>query len=211
MEEKLKQLNNLILIFDIDGIITNPEMRFREYRDKMLGISDDKSKTFFTNEFIKCEVGKADLKEEIRPYLENWGWGKSVDKFLDLWFSIESSIDVDAIEYIKNLRKQGIKCYAATNQEIYRTEYMRNVMELDKVFDKIFSSAEIGYMKPNFEFFDYINKNINPEDEYKILFWDDDEKNVKGAKNAGWEAFDFVSLDDIKSKLEKLWKKKYDN
>ena len=59
-------------------------MRFREYRDKILGISDSESKLFFTNEFIQCELGRADLKEEVESYLENWGWTKGVNEFLDL-------------------------------------------------------------------------------------------------------------------------------
>jgi len=37
----------------------------------------------FKNEFQPCLVGEADLKEQINPYLEKWGWKKSVDDFLE--------------------------------------------------------------------------------------------------------------------------------
>jgi putative hydrolase of the HAD superfamily len=62
-------------------------------------------------------IGKADLKEVVRPFLKEWGWEKSVEDFLDYWFKSEHKIDEELVDYIQELRKKGVNCYLVTNQK----------------------------------------------------------------------------------------------
>ncbi|GHO49401.1 hypothetical protein [Ktedonospora formicarum] len=49
-------------------------------------ITEEMTKEFFITKFSACVIGKADLKEEIAPFLRKWNWSGSVDGFLHYWF-----------------------------------------------------------------------------------------------------------------------------
>jgi len=132
------------IIFDSDGM-TNCAEKFSIRFSRDFNIPYEQVLPFFLNEFKGCLVGKADLKEVIKPYLVKWGWQKSVDELLDYWFTGEVNVDARVMETIEKLKQQKIKCYLATNQEKYRTDYMVEQMNYKNIFHGIFSSAEIGF------------------------------------------------------------------
>lgn len=192
------------IIFDTDGMVVITDMFSVKYCEEYKVPYED-ILPFFKNEFQPCLVGKADLKEQIKPYLEKWGWKKSVEDFLEYWFKAEHNIDQRVLEVIEKLKKSGIKCYLATNQEKYRTEYLRNQMGFDKIFDRIFSSADIGYKKPQLEFFDKVVAEIDLN-KGEVQFWDDTEKNVLGAKDFGLDARQYKGFEDFETEMANLLK-----
>ncbi|OGG13791.1 hypothetical protein A2773_01555 [Candidatus Gottesmanbacteria bacterium RIFCSPHIGHO2_01_FULL_39_10] len=189
------------IIFDADGVLINGEM-FSIQLARDYGISTEITLPFFTGEFKDCLIGKADLKEVLPKHLKEWGWEKSVDDFLDYWFKSEHNIDLDLTQFINELRKKGIKCYLATNQEKYRVEYMLNKMEFSKVFDKIFASAHLGHKKPTFEFYAKVMDDLEGIDKKEVLFWDDTLENVNAAKEFGINAELYSTFQDFKAKME---------
>ena len=192
------------VIFDTDGMVVITDMFSVKYCDEYK-IPYENILPFFKNEFQPCLIGKADLKEQIKPYLDKWGWEKSIEEFLEYWFQAEHHIDQRVIKTISQLRKSGIKCYLATNQEIYRTNYLKNEMGFKTVFDQIFSSAEIGFKKPQVEFFNVVIKEIGL-DRNEIQFWDDTQKNVLAAKEAGFDAHLYTKFEEFKSEMDDLLK-----
>ena len=180
------------IVLDADGVIINKPDMFSVQYQKEFGISNDVMLPFFKGRFQDCLVGKADLKEELEPLLKKWAWPGLVEELLDYWFKSEHYIDEKIVAEIARLKRMGIKCYLGTDQEKYRTEYIRKNMGLEKIFDKIYSSAEMGYKKPDKEFFEIITndlknkENIQPEE---IMFWDDDEKNVMAGRELGWRSY----------------------
>lgn len=190
------------IIFDTDGMTVNSEMFSVQY-NKDYGVPMDSLLPFFKNEFQPCLVGKADLKKEIENYLPTWGWKDSVDKFLNYWFDAENHVDKRIVEAIEKIKESGIRCYLATNQEKYRTQYLRNEMGFSKIFDKVFSSAEVGYKKPQLEFFEYILNDIGLNKD-EVQFWDDTEKNIQGAKEFGFDAQLYQNFEGFAANLNKL-------
>lgn len=71
---------------------------------------------------------------------------------------------------------------------------------LDKYFNKIFISDEIGYRKPQKELFDYVLKDINKNKEDCIMIGDSEKSDIKGAINAGLESI-YISFKGEKSSL----------
>jgi len=142
---------------------------------------------FFEGDFQKCVVGQSDLIEEIKPWLTKWKWKGTAEEFLQAWFKAEHRIDERVVDAIKDLKKSGIRCSLATKQEKYRMQYMKKQMG----FDDIFASADIGYKKPEKEYYEFIldemnNKhNIYPQE---IMFFDDAQENVDVAKKLGIDA-----------------------
>ncbi len=193
------------IIFDSDGMVT-PSKRFSDDLEAKFGISLQKSILFFKNEFQKCLIGEADLKEEFQKYLKKWECDKSVDFLIKYWFESQKDCDAQVLLKIKELQSMGIKCYLATNQEKYRTEYMKNEMGFEDIFDEIFSSAEIGLKKPDQTFFEYIYKKINKNNIFKneIMFWDDEPKHIEQANKYGFNSFVYKNFIDFKDILNKF-------
>lgn len=188
------------ILFDADGVMVNAEQFSSQY-EKDFGVSIDETKDFFTGVFQDCLVGKADIKQELPPYLEKWGWKKSVEDFLQYWFRAEHNIDQDLISYVGDLRKNGIICCLGTNQESARTQYMIEKMEFGNAFDKIYSSAAIGAKKPQTEFFQHILNDLKlpPGD---LMFWDDTFGHIAVARSMGIHAFQYQSYAQFRERMD---------
>jgi len=188
------------IIFDSDGVITNAEM-FSVQLQKQYQINASKLLSFFNGIFKQCVIGKADLKEELAKYIKLWGWQGTVDELTDFWFKSEHKIDESVIEYIDELKKEGVRCYMATNQEKYRAQYLTNEMGFGKLFKKIFFSGYLGCKKPERKFFEIVFDEINKDGNLskgEILFCDDDQENVDGAQKFGFVSYLYKNLDDLK-------------
>ena len=188
------------VLFDADGVIVNAEMFSVQYQREH-GITNEEMLPFYTGVFQECLIGKADLKEVIEKWLIKWKWEGTIDEFLEAWFKAEHKIDERIIEVIKSLQAEGIKCFLITNQEEHRTQYMKKQMGFEKIFDGIFSSAEIGYKKPEKEFYEYILNNLKNKHKVsseEIIFFDDEQENVDGAKILGIGAYLYEGFKEFK-------------
>lgn len=188
------------MLFDADGVIINSKM-FVEYLEKDFNISRTQTENFFREKFYDCLVGKADLKTELEPYLIEWGWKNSVDDFLEYWFKAEHQIDEALVNRIQALRKLGIKCFVATNQEKHRAQYMLDKMAFSSSFDSLFSSADIGYRKPSIDFFDKMFQKLKPISKEEVLFWDDTIENVRAASDYGFLAEHYTTFENFDRSL----------
>ena len=182
------------VLFDVDGVLSAHEP-FRERLARDHGIAADITVPFFRGPFRDCLVGKADLKEQLFPYLKQWGWQHTVDDFLSYWFIAEHRPNLPLLQVAQQLRQYGIPCYLATNQERYRTEYILQEMGFATHFDGAFSSAYTGYMKPQVEFFHHILHKLAHVKADEILFWDDTLENIIVAKEVGLHAEHYRDFD----------------
>lgn len=190
----------LTLVFDADGVVIDPPHRFMVYQEQVLKVPPESSREFFRGVFLDCIVGRADLKEEIAPFLPRWGWEGSVEDFLQRWFDEENHINHRLVQMIQDLRKQGYYCAIATNQEKYRLRYMRDHMGFADLFDAVFGSADVGAMKPNAGFYRQVTDGLGV-DPGSVLFWDDSIANVEGARAFGWRAEHYTGIESFTRSL----------
>lgn len=188
------------VLFDADGVIILPN-HFADYLKQELDVTRAITQEFFGGPFLDCLVGKADLKETIKPFLPRWGWQGSVEAFLQWWFEVENAVDPRMVNVVATLRMRGIICGLATNQEYYRIEYMKAEMGFADTFDVIFSSAELGARKHEPIFYERATKRLALR-PHEILFWDDTRGNVEIARNYGWHAEHFVSFEWFQQTLQ---------
>lgn len=185
-----------VVLFDVDGVIANGE-GWHVYLERDHGITTEQLSPFFAEKFTSCLLGVADLKDALASYLPQWGWQQSTDAFLDYWFTCEHVVDQPLIDYVQSLRQRGLPCYLATQQEKYRTRYIASEMGLARSFDGIFSSANLGYLKSEPDFFAAIMRHLPAIDTSEVLFWDDTARNVQVARASGLHAelyTDFASF-----------------
>jgi putative hydrolase of the HAD superfamily len=173
-------------LFDADGVVIRANTFSVQYQADF-NIDPNIMQPFFEGPFQDCLVGRADLKTVVAPYLEAWEWKGGVDEFLAYWFKAEHVIDERLVAFIRERRAAGCRCYLATNQERYRTEYMRSAMGFAELFDRVFSSAEIGVKKPEPAFYlavldEFKQAGIKPKDVFHI---DDSAANIEAAAALG--------------------------
>lgn len=192
------------ILFDADGVLVHADM-FSRVLEERYGIKHEQTQSFYRGIFKEALAGNRDLKEIIEPYLKEWGWPKTTDDFLHEWFEYEHVLDEDIIEYIQKLRAKGVHCYVATNQEKYRAQYMIDKMGFGNSFEKLFASAHLGVLKPDQPYYQKILEDIDAK-KNEVLFWDDSEENIVGAKKFGIHAEYFDSFDQFK----KIMKEKYE-
>lgn len=193
-----------VIIFDADEVVVVGKRRFSKAFSEKHNVPIEKMLPFFNGIFQDCLVGNNDLKKVIIPYLEKWGWDKGVEALLDYWFSLESATDEGLIKYIKQLRKKGVLCFLATNNEKHRFQYMLDVMGLKDVFDKTYASAHLGHKKPDLKFFEKIYKELKNVKKSEILFVDDSRTNVKAAEDFGIYGEIYTSLTNLKKRISLL-------
>lgn len=189
------------VIFDADGVLINGKL-FSEHLENDYGITRDITAPFFTTILPECVIGKKDLKQELPPYLKEWGWKQSVDDFITYWHKSEHNIDLKLVEYIQTLRKQGIVCSLATNQTKYRFSYMLNEMGFEKSFDRVYASAHLGFRKPDLLFYQKVIEDLAVDNKEDVLFWDDSIENVEAAKQYGIHAEIYTTYEDFILKMD---------
>ncbi|MBT5022473.1 HAD-IA family hydrolase [Candidatus Woesearchaeota archaeon] len=187
------------VLFDTDGVIVCYGEMFSERISRENNINSEDIAPFFKEIFVpKCMIGQADLKEEVVSWLPRWKWEGDVDSLLKYWFDSEKKINNDVKELIVKLRKSGVKCYLATNQDKYRTEYLRNEMGFGKLFDGIFSSAYLGCKKPSQDFYSEVYNELGESfSKDEILYIDDEEKNVNAGLEFGFKVVLFKNISDL--------------
>jgi putative hydrolase of the HAD superfamily len=197
-------MNIKAILFDADGVVINSPSFFSLQYQQEFDVPEEVMTPFFKGRFQECLVGKADLKEELKPLLKDWKWNRSVDDLLLWWFKSEHYVDERIVHEIEELKKRNFICCFATNQEKYRVEYMKKEMGFEKLFDKVFSSAEIGYKKKGPEFFKFVLdyfKNNYQISANEILYFDDEQENIDAATSLGINGVLYSNFDNFSSQI----------
>jgi putative hydrolase of the HAD superfamily len=182
-------------VFDADGVVCIGQ-NFSVALEKQHHICRDQLAAFFMGPFVECILGRRDLKKAIADYAVEWGWRGSVDELLTFWFEQEHVLCSRALACVRALRRRGHLCVLGTNQEAHRAAYLREQMGLAEEFDFIFPSCEIGVAKPTLEFFRSIQERLKLQPADLCLI-DDSDRNITGARTAGWSAIWYRSTADI--------------
>jgi putative hydrolase of the HAD superfamily len=181
-----------IILFDCDGVIC-PPMRFAKVLKDDFDITPEMTREFFTEKFAPAGKGQITVEEILPHYLNQWGWKSSIDDFLNLWVISERDPDPERIRLVQELRTKGYRCCLATNQESNRANFMRNEMKFTEIFDELFISSEIGFMKPEPEFYVSVSERLEA-DASKIYFIDDQQHYLDAAAKHGWNTHLFSNV-----------------
>lgn len=205
-------MNKKAILFDVDGVIIRGEL-FGVHFQREHGISAAEMRPFYTGVFQDCLTGKADLKEVLTPWLEKWKWTGTPDEFMQAWFDYETVVDQKILDFVRSLQEKAIKCYLATNQEKYRTQYLRDTMGFEKIFDGVFSSADIGSKKPDADFYEFVCSTLEKEgiNRSEIVYTDDSASCVESAKALGIESFTYTEFSAFQAYLTQFIETEFKN
>ncbi|WP_314011054.1 YjjG family noncanonical pyrimidine nucleotidase [Pseudostreptobacillus hongkongensis] len=89
-----------------------------------------------------------------------------------------------AIELLDKLKNEGLKIYALTNGITNIQKNRLKNSKIEKYFDKVYISEEIGYQKPYIPFYNHIEKDIKGFEKSKsIMIGDSLSADIQGAIN----------------------------
>ncbi len=192
-------MDDFVAVFDADAVFLR-STRPADYLETRYGITREKLGSFFAKN-ARCLEGKADTKTILAPFLEQWGIGESVEEFLAEAFFSGSGIDPAVAEIVAELRKRGITCCLATNQDKHRMAHLDDHLQIREYFDQVFVSCEMGMKKPEHGFYQAIQAHFP---ESKLAFWDDQPSNVAAAMKCGWTAFVYTEAAQMRSEIDQL-------
>ena len=173
------------VLFDADGVIQTTRPDFIPRLKALVGTRHQDADRFVGEIFAvekPCLTGEADFAVELADLLNRWQVESSVDDVISGWHSIEPISPVT--DLIRNLRLNGTLCCLATNQQQYRASFMKTTLRYESLFERQFYSHEMGVVKPDIRYFQYILSAISLP-AAQTLFIDDNESNVEAARSLG--------------------------
>ena len=190
MKTPLLDLGNVILRVDFEGFFL-----WLSKRSKL--ISADEIKKFLTSslwaEYEFGTISKQDFIERARKLFQaDFTDAEFEEQYCNIFPGIVPGMDL----VLSEMAEAGpVYCLSNTN-EMHQKKFMRDFVLLEKV-TKIFASHEIHKRKPYPGVYqDVVNEiGIKPKD---VIFFDDLQKNIDGAKKAGLEAHLFQSAESTR-------------
>jgi putative hydrolase of the HAD superfamily len=180
------------VLFDADGVIQSRPGGWRGTLDRALGFEG--SCADFLKDVYAAEVpslaGGQNFADSLSDLLAKWACRASLNDALRVWTTITCQTPV--LDVVERLRREGVLCCIASNQEPYKATYMSQVLGYAELFDKEFYSCHLGRVKPSADYFQAILDDIALAPGH-VLFIDDQERNVDGAMEVGMQGAVFNS------------------
>jgi HAD superfamily hydrolase (TIGR01509 family) len=193
------------ITFDLDGVyFINGKTNFVKNL-AILGVSEkDVSEVFFKSDKMNCEYksGMISDKEYWSWALEEWGLNISVEAIIELLIDgYETNEQV--VDVVKNVRRRGYKTLVCTNNFPARINGLEQKFGFLDKFDATAISYEIGETKPSVEIFEELINRSGVEAS-EIVFADDDESKLSGARALGIQTFIYTGFDSFLDSLRSL-------
>ena len=190
------------LLWDIDGTVLNflaseayaIRALFKKYN---LGVCDDEMLATYSsintkywkmlerNELTKPEI----LIGRFREFFELIGADVSIAERFNLDYQVTLGDHIEFVDNAKELllsQKGKYVLAAVTNGTKLAQEKKLRLSGLDKIFDHIFISENIGFEKPNKGFFDHVFASLGITDKSEALIIGDSlTGDIKGGFNSG--------------------------
>ncbi len=188
----LKEKKNVI--FDLGNVVVDIDLNITFQRFEKLGfvIDDNFLKKYHEIRIFKdFEEGRATPFEFTSELLKKMKSGVTHEDVVDAWNSLLGDYNAERISAILDLR-QSHKVFLLSNTNSLHIDSCANrvpiVGTLDKLFDKVYYSHEMGMSKPNHIIFETVLSDANIKAE-ETLYLDDSSANVEAARNLGIESW----------------------
>ncbi len=129
----------------------------------------------------------------------------NIEYYLELWFNLYTKVtnfSYEMAEIVERLHKAGYTVSLMSNTyDIHaKSNELRGFYD---IFDNVFLSNEIGYIKPDMEKYKYVLKKLDTKPK-KCVFIDDKLANLIPAHQLGIIVIRFESLEKFKDTLKEI-------
>lgn len=169
-------------IFDCFDVICSPVLN-GWYKNNCLekGFIDNNLESIF-REF---DLGKIS-EEDILQYFLSYDVVNSTKEELRNDIDSYLRLDYHLCDIIKKLKNYGFKIILLSNANsaFFKRKIYTEFVNFKDLFDEIIISSEVGMIKPNKDIYLYTLDKINMQSK-DVLFVDDSQKNIDGARVVG--------------------------
>lgn len=148
-------------------------------------------------DFERGKISEKDFIEQMLHWLEH---KITAEQFIRYWSSI-FSLNTDVISLLPKL-KEKYKLYLLSNTNSIHQKYGYQHYDFLRIFDKLFLSHEVGYVKPEEGIYRAVeNFSGLPSEEH--IFIDDIAEYVEAAKQLGWDGIQFTGYENLLEEFHK--------
>lgn len=191
------------IVFDLGQVIVPFDYKFfvEKVNKHKPSIGEKFLELYKANYQIHKDFEKGKIPEEIfisrmLGFLDNVIDGETFCKY---WSDI-FTVDEKMLSLLPDLKKH-FKLFVISNTNSIHKKYGFEHYEFLKLFDQLFLSHEVGFIKPEKEIFQAVEKVSGfPSEEH--IFIDDILEYVNAAKNLGWDGIHFLGYDDLVKNLK---------
>lgn len=195
-----------VLLFDLGGVLIEVDFQraFRAWQPLSAFSFPEICERFaFDDEYARHERGEIGAGEYFEHICRKLSLRREYGLVETGWNSIYVG-DIPETVAMVSAARALIPCYAFTNTNAtHQIAWTAQFPQITKLFDKVFSSHEIGSRKPERAAFEHIARVLDVPLN-SILFFDDLPENVEGAKAADLQAVLVRSPGDVRAKLEEI-------
>lgn len=192
-----------IFLFDLGNVLAKSLDDYGLYNKLNCKISYDEFLQYWwsDNLVIKAHMGLISDDEHVESLLKFCKSDLSINQFYEIYNNLDSSLYDDTIEIINKLKNNGYKVGLLSNLRLM--DYKRYEQKIKKInFDYIFLSYEMKCLKPSSNIYLKVIDTLKCDAD-NIIFFDDNEKNVHGAKQLGINAYQ-VTGKNIKEFFDRI-------
>lgn len=179
-------------MFDLGGVLV--KYNYNQLADRLCAITkgdrESINRLFAFESLYPVESGKISSRDFYSRYVKKALPGFSYDDLIDA-FAEHFVPNIPVVELVRKLKQRWREVYILSNlAEFQKIAVEKRIPGLFDLFDKRFLSYELGYYKPEPEIYIEAIRQIGAVPD-KIVFFDDLDTNVEGARNAGIYAIKF--------------------
>lgn len=199
--EKTFVLKNLLDMIETDLNISIPRDENSYIRKVKRGLSSGRITTqeFLQKLFVKYYYPFQKTDGALPPKKVN------VEYYVELWFDLYSQVtnlSLDMAEIIERLHQADytVSLMSNTHDIHAKSNFLKGFYD---IFDNVFLSNEIGFIKPEMDKYKYVLKKLDTKPK-KCVFIDDKIQNLVPARDLGIIVIRFESFEKFKNQLNEL-------
>jgi putative hydrolase of the HAD superfamily len=177
------------LLIDADGVIQHMNVPWQDAFARLLGTDNPTEVHRFTTDIWAAEAAgmthAGGFMNELSQTLKSWNLAEKLEHVVAAMQNIRTY--EDNMSVVQSIRRKGIGCYLASNQEAGRARHMSERLNYKSLFDREIYSCFLGVAKPSVRFFEQALSVVGT-DAVSTLFLDDKPENVEAARKAGLHA-----------------------
>ncbi|MEN8199566.1 MAG: HAD-IA family hydrolase [Thermodesulfobacteriota bacterium] len=190
------------ICFDLDGVFFT-EDSFPRFKQTVAELTeypqlvDDVFHGSVMNNFKMNNINEGEYWDYARDTLEITLTNEEISKILRKSYSV----DQDILDYVCKVKDTGYKTCLCSNNFVTRINELEKEFAFLKYFDIQIFSFDVGVLKPHVNIFKALVEQ-SKVDVSEIVYSDDRESKLDGAKELGIHTFIFKNIEQFKHTLE---------
>ncbi len=195
-----------IVVFDYGEVISvEPSAADRAEIVRLAGIQPEVFWAAYWRHRVGFDHGTFTATEYWRAIEDEIGASWSADRRHELWLADFRSwlhVDRPTLDVLLDLQRGGTRMALLSNAAREFSSFYRYGM-LGDLFEQVFTSSELGYLKPQREIFQAVSDALGARPA-EIVFIDNLESNIRGAEAVGMTGHHYTGAAELRAYLERL-------